>query len=87
MDDKYRHPSIGKLALMVEKEFELRIYASDMGHELRLCVSERYEPTLTPSPVPAGATSRHKGISIRKPYTLEKLIAALEVLKGELEQL
>lgn len=83
VDDRYRTPSIGTVAVMVDSKRELRIYTIDGGHELHLMLAENYRPTLSPT-----GDGRHYGepgkshtIRLRRPYAIATLIEALALLR------
>lgn len=88
IDDRHRTPSIGTLAVMVERQRELRIYTVDGGHELHIMVAENYRPTLMvhDARTGGGPTGKSTEVKIRKPFTIDSIIAALEQAREQAKE-
>jgi hypothetical protein len=82
-DEQLRQPSYGALGALLPNGRGLRIFGFDAGHELTMLVQGSYVPKELPQAGVDQVGPTLASVSIRKPYTLEKIIAALEVLKAD----
>jgi len=81
-DERFQHPSVGTLAVMIDGQRELRFYPMDYGHKLGLMVCENYRPTLNVhDPKLGGPSGASTSLKIGNPYTIRRLIEALEELE------